>query len=130
MCVRFVPAHLSNKSCRVTSLCYSGDSKEVLVSYSSDYIYLFDPADDQARQLKGPSDERREEVSGGGNGEVKSCGISLVQIWASSGLHESRPWFGSDSTAPWCGPSWPSRQTFIPFLFYGVVERREIHADT
>uniref|UniRef100_A0A8C4YZ42 Ddb1 and cul4 associated factor 6 n=1 Tax=Gadus morhua TaxID=8049 RepID=A0A8C4YZ42_GADMO len=62
MCVRFVPAHLSNKSCRVTSLCYSGDSKEVLVSYSSDYIYLFDPVDDQARQLKGPSDERREEV--------------------------------------------------------------------
>ncbi|XP_059896224.1 DDB1- and CUL4-associated factor 6 isoform X1 [Gadus macrocephalus] len=62
MCVRFVPAHLSNKSCRVTSLCYSGDSKEVLVSYSSDYIYLFDPADDQARQLKGPSDERREEL--------------------------------------------------------------------
>ncbi|CAL8388706.1 unnamed protein product [Gadus morhua 'NCC'] len=62
MCVRFVPAHLSNKSCRVTSLCYSGDSKEVLVSYSSDYIYLFDPVDDQARQLKGPSDERREEL--------------------------------------------------------------------
>ncbi|CAL8267145.1 unnamed protein product [Lota lota] len=62
MCVRFVPAHLSNKSCRVTSLCYSGDSKEVLVSYSSDYIYLFDPADDQARQLKGPSEERREEL--------------------------------------------------------------------
>ncbi|CAL8323078.1 unnamed protein product [Merluccius merluccius] len=62
MCVRFVPAHLSNKSCRVTSLCYSGDSKEVLVSYSSDYIYLFDPADDQARELKGPSEERREEL--------------------------------------------------------------------
>ncbi|KAG7279505.1 hypothetical protein CRUP_035891, partial [Coryphaenoides rupestris] len=61
MCMRFVPAHLSNKSCRVTSLCYSGDSKEVLVSYSSDYIYLFDPADDQARELKGPSEERREE---------------------------------------------------------------------
>lgn len=63
MCVRFVPAHLSNKSCRVTSLCYSGDGQEVLVSYSSDYIYLFDPKDDQARELKGPSEERREEVS-------------------------------------------------------------------
>jgi len=63
MCVRFVPAHLSNKSCRVTSLCYSEDGKEVLVSYSSDYIYLFDPKDDQARELKGPSEERREEVS-------------------------------------------------------------------
>lgn len=62
LCVRFVPAHLSNKSCRVTSLCYSGDGQEVLVSYSSDYIYLFDPKDDQARELKGPSEERREEV--------------------------------------------------------------------
>ncbi|XP_035459615.1 DDB1- and CUL4-associated factor 6 isoform X1 [Scophthalmus maximus] len=61
MCVRFVPAHLSNKSCRVTSLCYSEDGQEVLVSYSSDYIYLFNPRDDQARELKGPSEERREE---------------------------------------------------------------------
>uniref|UniRef100_A0A8C7ZHL9 Ddb1 and cul4 associated factor 6 n=1 Tax=Oryzias sinensis TaxID=183150 RepID=A0A8C7ZHL9_9TELE len=62
MCVRFVPAHLSNKSCRVTSLCYSEDGQEVLVSYSSDYIYLFDPKDDQARELKGPSEDRREEL--------------------------------------------------------------------
>ncbi|KAM9710444.1 DDB1- and CUL4-associated factor 6 isoform 5-T5 [Menidia menidia] len=62
MVVRFVPAHLSNKSCRVTSLCYSEDGQEVLVSYSSDYIYLFDPKDDQARELKGPSEERREEL--------------------------------------------------------------------
>nr|XP_046219534.1 DDB1- and CUL4-associated factor 6-like isoform X3 [Oncorhynchus gorbuscha] len=62
MCVRFVPTHLSNKLCRVTSLCYSGDGQEVLVSYSSDYIYLFDPKNDQARELKGPSEERREEL--------------------------------------------------------------------
>ncbi|XP_038145578.1 DDB1- and CUL4-associated factor 6 isoform X2 [Cyprinodon tularosa] len=62
MCVRFVPSHLSNKSCRVTSLCYSEDGQEVLVSYSSDYIYLFNPKDDQARELKGPSEERREEL--------------------------------------------------------------------
>ncbi|KAG9348953.1 hypothetical protein JZ751_029270 [Albula glossodonta] len=62
MCVRFVPAHLSNKSCRVTSLCYSSDGQDILVSYSSDYIYLFDPKDDQARELKGPSEERREEL--------------------------------------------------------------------
>uniref|UniRef100_A0A1A8N8Q8 Ddb1 and cul4 associated factor 6 n=1 Tax=Nothobranchius rachovii TaxID=451742 RepID=A0A1A8N8Q8_9TELE len=62
MCGRFVPTHLSNKSCRVTSLCYSEDGQEVLVSYSSDYIYLFNPKDDQARELKGPSEERREEL--------------------------------------------------------------------
>ncbi|XP_034970307.1 DDB1- and CUL4-associated factor 6 isoform X2 [Zootoca vivipara] len=60
---RFVPPHLNNKSCRVTSLCYSEDGQEILVSYSSDYIYLFDPKDDTARELKVPSsDERREEL--------------------------------------------------------------------
>ncbi|XP_030059716.1 DDB1- and CUL4-associated factor 6 isoform X3 [Microcaecilia unicolor] len=61
MCVRFVPPHLTNKSCRVTSLCYSEDGQEVLVSYSSDYIYLFDPKDDQARELKQPSAEGKAE---------------------------------------------------------------------
>lgn len=61
MCARFVPPHLTNKSCRVTSLCYSNDGQEILVSYSSDYIYLFNPNDDQGRELKIPStDERRE----------------------------------------------------------------------
>ncbi|XP_073522629.1 DDB1- and CUL4-associated factor 6 isoform X4 [Phyllobates terribilis] len=63
MCVRFVPPHLANKSCRVTSLCYSEDGEEVLVSYSSDYIYLFDPKDDQIRELKfSSSNQKREEV--------------------------------------------------------------------
>lgn len=64
MVARFIPSHLNNKSCRVTSLCYSEDGQEILVSYSSDYIYLFDPKDDTARELKTPSaEERREEVS-------------------------------------------------------------------
>ncbi|KAM9242812.1 DDB1- and CUL4-associated factor 6 isoform 5-T5 [Dugong dugon] len=63
MVARFIPSHLNNKSCRVTSLCYSEDGQEVLVSYSSDYIYLFDPKDDTARELKTPSsEERREEL--------------------------------------------------------------------
>ncbi|XP_073431675.1 DDB1- and CUL4-associated factor 6 isoform X5 [Dendrobates tinctorius] len=63
MCVRFVPPHLANKSCRVTSLCYSEDGEEVLVSYSSDYIYLFDPKDDQIKELKfSSSNQKREEV--------------------------------------------------------------------
>ncbi|XP_078265360.1 DDB1- and CUL4-associated factor 6 isoform X5 [Rhinoraja longicauda] len=61
MCARFVPPHLTNKSCRVTSLCYSSDGQEILVSYSSDYIYLFNPNDDQGREPKILStDERRE----------------------------------------------------------------------
>lgn len=64
MVARFVPPHLNNKSCRVTSLCYSEDGQEILVSYSSDYIYLFDPKDDTARELKVPSaEERQEEAS-------------------------------------------------------------------
>ncbi|KAM5294476.1 DDB1- and CUL4-associated factor 6 isoform 2-T2 [Glossophaga mutica] len=63
MVARFLPPHLNNKSCRVTSLCYSEDGQEILVSYSSDYIYLFDPKDDAARELRTPSaEERREEL--------------------------------------------------------------------
>ncbi|XP_069890243.1 DDB1- and CUL4-associated factor 6 isoform X3 [Dipodomys merriami] len=61
MVARFIPSHLNNKSCRVTSLCYSEDGQEILVSYSSDYIYLFDPKDDTARELKTPSSEERQE---------------------------------------------------------------------
>uniref|UniRef100_A0A671RWK4 Uncharacterized protein n=1 Tax=Sinocyclocheilus anshuiensis TaxID=1608454 RepID=A0A671RWK4_9TELE len=52
ICVRFVPPHLAGRSCRVTSLCYSSDGREVLASFSSDYIYLFDPKDDKASKLK------------------------------------------------------------------------------
>uniref|UniRef100_A0A8C0GL45 DDB1 and CUL4 associated factor 6 n=1 Tax=Chelonoidis abingdonii TaxID=106734 RepID=A0A8C0GL45_CHEAB len=66
MVARFVPPHLNNKSCRVTSLCYSEDGQEILVSYSSDYIYLFDPKDDTARELKVPSAEERREESARG----------------------------------------------------------------
>ncbi|XP_023619019.1 DDB1- and CUL4-associated factor 6 isoform X3 [Myotis lucifugus] len=62
MVARFLPSHLNNKSCRVTSLCYSEDGQEILVSYSSDYIYLFDPKDDTARELRTPAEERREEL--------------------------------------------------------------------
>ncbi|XP_056157262.1 DDB1- and CUL4-associated factor 6-like [Lampris incognitus] len=61
MCVRFVPVHLINKSSRVTSLSYSGDGREVLASYTSDYLYLFDPRDDTARELKGPSKDLKNE---------------------------------------------------------------------
>ncbi|KAI2663262.1 DDB1- and CUL4-associated factor 6 [Labeo rohita] len=52
ICVRFVPPRLAGRSCRVTSLCYSSDGREILASFSSDYIYLFDPKDDKASKLK------------------------------------------------------------------------------
>ncbi|KAM5179703.1 DDB1- and CUL4-associated factor 6 isoform 2-T3 [Mantella aurantiaca] len=86
MCVRFVPSHLVNKSCRVTSLCYSEDGQELLVSYSSDYIYLFDPKDDQAKELKFPSSNQRQE-------EVRQPPLKRLRLrgdWSDTGPR-SRP---------------------------------------
>ncbi|XP_054717720.1 DDB1- and CUL4-associated factor 6-like isoform X2 [Uloborus diversus] len=37
---------------RITSLCYSSDGQEMLVSYSSDYIYLFDVRDNLDKKPK------------------------------------------------------------------------------
>lgn len=62
MCARFVPLHLINKSWRVTSLNYSQDGREVLASYDSDCVYLFDPKDDKAREFMAPSQDSRNEV--------------------------------------------------------------------
>uniref|UniRef100_A0A674DW02 DDB1- and CUL4-associated factor 6-like n=1 Tax=Salmo trutta TaxID=8032 RepID=A0A674DW02_SALTR len=62
MCARFVPRHLVNKSCRVTSLAYSRDGREVLASYASDCLYLFDPKDDKGHELKGPSQDNKKET--------------------------------------------------------------------
>ncbi|XP_056413674.1 DDB1- and CUL4-associated factor 6 isoform X3 [Hyla sarda] len=86
MCVRFVPPHLANKSCRVTSLCYSEDGSEVLVSYSSDYIYLFDPNDDQAKELKFSSASQKQE-------EVRQSPLKRLRLrgdWSDTGPR-SRP---------------------------------------
>lgn len=38
---RFTASTLKNRNYRITSLCYSPDGNEMLVSYSSEYIYLF-----------------------------------------------------------------------------------------
>ena len=40
---RFCPDHLQNKYSRPTSLHYSADGQDILVSYSTDYVYLFNP---------------------------------------------------------------------------------------
>ncbi|XP_072035667.1 DDB1- and CUL4-associated factor 6-like [Amphiura filiformis] len=40
---RFCPGHLQNKYSRPTSLHYSADGQDILVSYSTDYVYLFSP---------------------------------------------------------------------------------------
>ena len=40
--MKLKPDNMEGKNQRVTSLRYSQDGKEVLASYSSDYLYLFD----------------------------------------------------------------------------------------
>ncbi|XP_071478761.1 DDB1- and CUL4-associated factor 6-like [Diadema antillarum] len=51
---RFCPAHLTNKYSRPTSLTYSRGGDSVLVSYSSDYIYLYSSSmDDEGGGAKG-----------------------------------------------------------------------------
>ena len=40
---KYVPMDFEGKKRRITSIDYRPDGQEVLVSYSSDYIYIFDP---------------------------------------------------------------------------------------
>ncbi|XP_071956649.1 DDB1- and CUL4-associated factor 6-like [Antedon mediterranea] len=54
---RFSPIHLQTKYCRPTSLSYSHDGREMLVSYSSEYIYLF--GTDEKDTLIEEPDERK-----------------------------------------------------------------------
>ncbi|XP_033105303.1 DDB1- and CUL4-associated factor 6-like [Anneissia japonica] len=54
---RFSPPHLQTKYCRPTSLSYSHDGREMLVSYSSEYIYLF--GTDTKDMLLDGEDERK-----------------------------------------------------------------------
>lgn len=46
---RFTASTLKNRNYRITSLCYSPDGNEMLVSYSSEYIYLFKTRGDEGR---------------------------------------------------------------------------------
>uniref|UniRef100_A0A674DWQ5 DDB1- and CUL4-associated factor 6-like n=1 Tax=Salmo trutta TaxID=8032 RepID=A0A674DWQ5_SALTR len=78
MCARFVPRHLVNKSCRVTSLAYSRDGREVLASYASDCLYLFDPKDDKGHELKGPSQDNKQK-------ETQQKRLRLKGDWSDTG---------------------------------------------
>ena len=40
---KYLPVEFEGKKRRITSIDYRPDGQEVLVSYSSDYIYIFDP---------------------------------------------------------------------------------------
>lgn len=46
---RFTASTLKNRNYRITSLCYSPDGNEMLVSYSSEYIYLFKTRGEEGR---------------------------------------------------------------------------------
>lgn len=60
MFCQFRPDSLSDRTCRVTSLCYSPDGSELLVSYCADYVYLF--------ALQGTKQHRSFQDSGSDNG--------------------------------------------------------------
>lgn len=45
---RFTVPDFDHKHHRITSMCYSADARDMLVSYSSDFIYLFDTHDKSA----------------------------------------------------------------------------------
>ncbi|CAG9818494.1 unnamed protein product [Phaedon cochleariae] len=52
----FVAPHFgADRHNRITSLSYSTDGRDMLVSYSSDYLYLFTVQENTATQLKKPS---------------------------------------------------------------------------
>ena len=72
---RFCPSHLQNKYSRPTSLHYLADGQDILVSYSTDYVYLFSPnrtykeektfsTDVDGADLRSPAD--KDEVRGFG----------------------------------------------------------------
>ncbi|XP_078617572.1 DDB1- and CUL4-associated factor 6-like [Branchiostoma floridae x Branchiostoma japonicum] len=82
---RFCPPPLSNKSCRVTSLKYSSDGQDLLVSYSSDYIYLFSP---QHLTPDGHGGVKYEDSHSTSNGYSVSWALysylSITVLWYSS----------------------------------------------
>ena len=48
---RFSVPEMSGKKRRITAVDYRPDGQEILVSYSSDYIYIFDPNDDDESRM-------------------------------------------------------------------------------
>ncbi|XP_042857132.1 DDB1- and CUL4-associated factor 6-like isoform X1 [Penaeus japonicus] len=62
--MRLKPDNMDSKNHRVTSLRYSQDGREVLASYSSDYLYLFDTENFKEITLEGANDVDMEASSG------------------------------------------------------------------
>lgn len=62
--MRLKPDNMEGKNHRVTSLRYSHNGQEVLASYSSDYLYLFDTQNYKEVSSGGPADNDAETNSG------------------------------------------------------------------
>lgn len=96
----FCPPNLKEKPTRVTSVQYSPDGQEILVSYSADYIYLFSPLDQHSPLVftsRGhpphvPSKEEQEKIVDGYNGESQSSlrRLRLRGDWSDTGP-DARP---------------------------------------
>ncbi|XP_066990576.1 LOW QUALITY PROTEIN: DDB1- and CUL4-associated factor 6-like [Macrobrachium rosenbergii] len=62
--MKLKPDNMEGKNHRVTSLRYSQDGREVLASYSSDYLYLFDTENFKEVSLNGIEDTDAESETG------------------------------------------------------------------
>lgn len=51
MITRFSVPEFEGRGRRITSLCYSPNGEEMLVSYSADYVYLFEIKDDGRKEI-------------------------------------------------------------------------------
>ncbi|XP_061176585.1 DDB1- and CUL4-associated factor 6-like [Saccostrea echinata] len=56
MICKFTAPTLSNRPHRITSLAYSPNGDDILVSYSSEYIYLFGSRDYKTKKLQAPAE--------------------------------------------------------------------------
>ncbi|KAF5296165.1 hypothetical protein FQA39_LY12619 [Lamprigera yunnana] len=87
----FVAPDLEDRPYRITSLSYSLDGQDVLVSYSSDHLYLFSVQEQQATAFK--KDGKKLNDKGKGKRENKSPPIRRLRLrgdWSDTGP-DARP---------------------------------------
>eukprot|EP00794_Sanderia_malayensis_P000199 gene199-813_t len=93
----FKPPNLKRETCRVTSLRYSNDGKELLASYCTDYVYLFSMDEAtrlvEAKKLEhriGPDGTRGAEDPQQSSGLPSMKRLRLRGDWSDTGPH-ARP---------------------------------------
>ncbi|KAG8189042.1 hypothetical protein JTE90_025479 [Oedothorax gibbosus] len=108
-----VPDFTQNR--RITSLCYSADGQEMLVSYSSDYIYLFDIKDDMNKKprslsVNGSSPEADSDAGSCFRGRPLMRRLRIRGDWSDTGPN-ARP--EAEARAVEENPSVPARTTIV-----------------